>query len=229
MNKSIEVVRKQKLASYYRCQARKKSILMAELELQFLEDFPTWELDKFRIPEKYRVVLESYYGLGTAKLSLREIGVELGISKQAVQEFRDKGIGRLHKLSENFNFLEQFSNWKQDNSRLPKDCKSILKNRFGVDTVKLSVKEIELKLGIDRKTIHELKNKGIVLLMYWQIVNLNNDLVGTTTLDTENQLVLKQIANKLKISEEGVNFFYWKGLTLSIEYLNDKENLQNTH
>jgi DNA-directed RNA polymerase specialized sigma subunit len=100
MASTIERIRAQKMESYYRTQQRKKEKLEKDIATEFLEKFPNWEQDKFRIPEKYRAVLEGYYALGTAKLSLQQIGEELGISKQAVQEFRDKGLKRLAILSD---------------------------------------------------------------------------------------------------------------------------------
>jgi len=96
---TIERIREQKMESYYRTQKRKKEEDEKTIAADFLQKFPQWEEDKFKIPEKHRAVLESYFALGTAKLSLRQIGDELGISKQAVQEFRDKGLKRLAILS----------------------------------------------------------------------------------------------------------------------------------
>ena len=100
MPTSPEKIRAQKLTSYYKAQARKKEIDAENTRQKFLALFPNWEQDKVLIPEKYRLVLESYYALGTAKLSLQMIGTEMGISKQAVQELRDKGLKDLDRLAE---------------------------------------------------------------------------------------------------------------------------------
>jgi DNA-directed RNA polymerase specialized sigma subunit len=100
MPTSSEKIRAQKLTSYYKAQARKKETDAENTRQKFLTLFPKWEQDKLLIDEKYRIVLEGYYALGTAKLSLQMIGTELGISKQAVQELRDKGLRDLTRLAE---------------------------------------------------------------------------------------------------------------------------------
>jgi len=100
MSTSIEKIRAQKLASYHKSHARKKALIAEKTEFNFLQSYPYWEEDKFLIKGEYRIVLEGYYALGTDKLSLQQLAFELGISKQAVQERRDRGLKRLDYLAQ---------------------------------------------------------------------------------------------------------------------------------
>jgi predicted DNA-binding protein YlxM (UPF0122 family) len=211
MIKNVERLRKQKLASYYRSQARKKTYLKNERKFEFLEDFPTWEIDKFRIPEKYRIIIESYYGLDTNKMSLREIGVELGISKQAVHELRDKTLSRLGFLSKEFNLLVEFPNWTQDKFKIPKNCKKVLEYYFGINTPKLSTEEIELKLKIDKNDVQTLRGHGLTLLMYFYILNF---FPSDINLNINDENVLQQVKHKTGISIHLIEEFLSKGKNL---------------
>ena len=50
-----------------------------------------------------RSIIESYYGLGTQELTLEEIGVKFGLTRERVRQIREKAIKRLRENSRNRN------------------------------------------------------------------------------------------------------------------------------
>ena len=50
-----------------------------------------------------RGVIEAYYGLGTPELTLEEIGVKYGLTRERVRQIREKAIRRLRENSRNKN------------------------------------------------------------------------------------------------------------------------------
>jgi DNA-directed RNA polymerase sigma subunit (sigma70/sigma32) len=72
------------------------------LDLQreaFLTNIYNWDRDKHLLSDTYRQVLAWYYGLdGTESITLTEIALKLGVSKQCVANKRDRAIKNLVKL-----------------------------------------------------------------------------------------------------------------------------------
>ena len=50
-----------------------------------------------------RSIIEAYYGLGTPELTLEEIGVKFGLTRERVRQIREKAIKRLRENSRNKN------------------------------------------------------------------------------------------------------------------------------
>ena len=69
----LEKRRKKWLEDYEVIKQEKKQAIISN----FLALYPDWDTIKFRISERSRAVLEAYYGLGTKKLTMAEIGEEL--------------------------------------------------------------------------------------------------------------------------------------------------------
>ncbi|HSH25370.1 MAG TPA: RNA polymerase sigma factor RpoD/SigA, partial [Massilibacterium sp.] len=68
-----------------------------------LEESLTKEVERTLsiLPEKERLVLKFYYGIGGKELSLEEIGVELGLTRERVRQIKEKAIRRLRHSSKN--------------------------------------------------------------------------------------------------------------------------------
>ncbi|MFO7827423.1 MAG: RNA polymerase sigma factor RpoD/SigA [Bacteroidales bacterium] len=68
-----------------------------------LEESLTKEVERTLsiLPEKERLVLKYYYGIGGKELSLEEIGVELGLTRERVRQIKEKAIRRLRHSSKN--------------------------------------------------------------------------------------------------------------------------------
>lgn len=68
-----------------------------------LEESLTKEVERTLsiLPEKERMVLKYYYGIGGKDLSLEEIGYELGLTRERVRQIKEKAIRRLRHSSKN--------------------------------------------------------------------------------------------------------------------------------
>jgi DNA-directed RNA polymerase sigma subunit (sigma70/sigma32) len=70
----------------------------------FLEKYPKWHEMKTQIPEQWRAILESYYGIDTERLTTTEIGEEMPLNdkprtRQAIHQILKKAIARLELLN----------------------------------------------------------------------------------------------------------------------------------
>ncbi len=68
-----------------------------------LEESLTKEVERTLsiLPEKEKMVLKYYYGIGGKDLSLEEIGYELGLTRERVRQIKEKAIRRLRHSSKN--------------------------------------------------------------------------------------------------------------------------------
>lgn len=53
------------------------------------------------LTEKERVVIKSFYGIGSKAMSLEEIGLDIGISRERTRQIKEKAIKRLRNNSRN--------------------------------------------------------------------------------------------------------------------------------
>ena len=72
---------------------------------EFLEKYPNWYEIRDEMPEQWVMVIESYYGIDTERLTYDEIGYELHIggkprTRQAIHLIRQKAIAWLENPDE---------------------------------------------------------------------------------------------------------------------------------
>jgi DNA-directed RNA polymerase sigma subunit (sigma70/sigma32) len=71
---------------------------------KFYEKFPYWDKVKSQLPDRYRAVIEAYYGLGTTRLTTTQIGEEMPvngkpITRQAVHLILKQALAALSGLN----------------------------------------------------------------------------------------------------------------------------------
>ena len=93
-----------KRASWHKCHDSKKETKDLNVRTEFLAKYPNWYVLKEQIPEQWRAIVESYYGIDTQRLSTTEIGEEMPIdgkprTRQAIHQLLKKAIAKLDLLS----------------------------------------------------------------------------------------------------------------------------------
>jgi DNA-directed RNA polymerase sigma subunit (sigma70/sigma32) len=94
-----EALKKQIVVCNRKRLQKERAELLEVRAAAFLHDFPNWDKDKLLLSDTYRQILAVYYGLdGYNPQSLTTIAENLGVSRQCIQNKRDRAIKHLLKL-----------------------------------------------------------------------------------------------------------------------------------
>ena len=91
---------KQRVMECHTKKRKQEQAVYQEIKRQeFLTNLWNWDRDKHLLSDTYRQILTFYFGLdGVTPISLTQLSVNLGVSKQCVGNKRDRAIKRLVKL-----------------------------------------------------------------------------------------------------------------------------------
>jgi DNA-directed RNA polymerase sigma subunit (sigma70/sigma32) len=94
-----EQAKKQVMACHKKKRQQAHAVFLDLKRQEFLTNLWNWDRDKHLLSDTYRQVLSSYYGLDdVTPISLTELALQLGISKQCVANKKERAIKRLVKL-----------------------------------------------------------------------------------------------------------------------------------